>query len=104
MADKADKHDNAVRTILSLGEEKMGEVVNQLLANEVFVQAMQRAITGSIGAKRNLDKGVTTLLSFVNVPTLDDVDRVKEKLDELEETMGEIASRVEKLSGRVDKR
>lgn len=103
MAEKADKHDGAVRTILGLGEERMGEVVNQLLANEVFVQAMQRAISGSIGAKRNLDKGVSTLLSLVNVPTLDDVDKVKEKLDELEETIGEIAERVERLSRRADK-
>ncbi|MBI1948011.1 MAG: hypothetical protein HYS27_20135 [Deltaproteobacteria bacterium] len=98
MAGKGDKHDGAVHTILGLGEEKMGEVVNQLLANEVFVQAMQRAISGSIGAKRNLDKGVSTLLSLVNVPTLDDVDKVKDKLDELEETIGEIAAKVERLS------
>lgn len=103
MAEKGDKHDGAVRTILGLGEERMGEVVNQLLANEVFVQAMQRAISGSIGAKRNLDKGVSTLLSLVNVPTLDDVDRVKEKLDELEETIGEIATRVERLSRKSAK-
>ena len=103
MADKSDKHDGAVRTILGLGEEKMGEVVNQLLANEVFVQAMQRAISGSIGAKRNLDKGVSTLLSLVNVPTLDDVDKVKEKLDELEEAIGEIGERVGRLSRRAEK-
>ena len=45
----------AVKTILGLGEEKMGEVVNQLLANEAFVSAVQKAITGSIGAKRSVD-------------------------------------------------
>ncbi|MCC7074529.1 MAG: hypothetical protein IT383_24695 [Deltaproteobacteria bacterium] len=104
MAEKSDKHEGAVRTILGLGEEKMGEVVNQLLANEVFVQAMQRTITGSIGAKRNIDKGVSTLLSLVNVPTLDDIDKVKEKLDELEETIGEIADRVGRMKGRGAKR
>jgi peptidoglycan hydrolase CwlO-like protein len=97
-----EKHDNAVKTILGLGEEKMGEVVNQLLANEGFVSAVQKAISGSIGAKRSVDKGVSTLLGMINVPTLDDIDKIKEKMNELEETIAEIGERLEKLNGKLD--
>jgi hypothetical protein len=100
MADKGDEK-NAVKTILGLGEEKMGEVVNQLLANEAFVGAVQKAISSSIVAKRSMDKGVSTILGFVNVPTLEDVDKIKEKLDELEETLGEIGTRVEALNDKI---
>ena len=94
----SDKHDSAVRTILGLGEEKMGEVVNQLLANEAFVGAVQRAITGSIGAKRTVDKGVSAVLGMVNIPTLDDVDKIKDRLNELEQAMTEITERLTKLN------
>ena len=97
MADK----ENAVKTILGLGEEKMGEVVNQLLANEGFVSAMQRAIAGSLGAKRSVDKGVTTLLGMVNIPTLEDVDKIRDKMNELEEAMAEIGDRLEKLNDKL---
>ena len=98
----ADKHDNAVKTILGLGEEKMGEVVNQLLANEAFVSAVQKAITGSIGAKRGIDKGVSAVLGMINVPTLDDIDKIREKMNELEETIAQIGDRLEKLNGKLD--
>jgi hypothetical protein len=99
----AEKHDSAVKTILGLGEEKMGEVVNQLLANEAFVGAVQKAITGSIGAKRSMDKGVSTLLSMVNIPTLDDIDKIRDKMNDLEETIAEIGDRLEKLNTKLDK-
>lgn len=97
-----DKHESAVKTILGLGEEKMGEVVNQLLSNEAFVHAVQRAITSGLGAKRSMDRGMTTLLSLVNIPTLEDVEKIRERMGELEETLGEITSRLEAVSSRLD--
>ncbi len=99
----ADKHDSAVKTILGLGEEKMGEVVNQLLANEAFVSAVQKAITGSIGAKRSVDKGVATVLGMINVPTLEDIDKIRDKMNNLEDTIGEIGDRLEKLNAKLSK-
>ena len=97
----------AVKTILGLGEEKMGEVVNQLLANEAFVTAVQKAITGGLSAKRAVDKNVARVLGIVNVPTLDDVEQVREKLRELEDALQEIGERVravdEKLSAKKKK-
>lgn len=96
-----DKENGAVKTILGLGEEKMGEVVNQLLANEAFVAAMQKAIAGSLGAKRSMDKGLSTILGMVNVPTLEDVDKIRDKMNELEEAMGEIGERLEKLNDKL---
>lgn len=99
-----EKHESAVKTILGLGEEKMGEVVNQLLSNEAFVGAVQKAIASSLGAKRSMDKGMTTLLGLINVPTLEDVDKIREKMNDLEETLAEIGGRLEKLSDALDKK
>jgi hypothetical protein len=93
----------AVKTILGLGEEKMGEVVNQLLANEAFVSAVQKAITGGLSAKRAVDKNLSRVLSIANVPTLDDVDQVKTKLRELEDALQEIGERVRALSEKAEK-
>lgn len=99
-----EKHESAVRTILGLGEEKMGEVVNQLLSNEAFVVAVQKAIAGSLGAKRSMDKGMTTLLGLVNIPTLEDVDKIRDKMNELEDSLAEITERLEKVSAALDKK
>jgi hypothetical protein len=94
----------AVRTILGLSEEKMGEVVSQLLANEAFVGVVQQAITRSLEAKRGMDKSVATMLSLVNVPTLEDVEKIRNRLNEVEESMAEIASRIEGLTDNLDAR
>ncbi|MDP2344571.1 MAG: hypothetical protein Q8O67_26710 [Deltaproteobacteria bacterium] len=94
--------DTAVKTILSLGEDKMGEVVRQLLANEAFVTAMQKAVVGGLSAKRNIDKGLTGVLGLVNIPTVDDVDKVRTRLTEIEELVAELTSRLGKVSDKLD--
>ena len=93
---------NAVKTILSLGEEAMGDVVKQLLANEAFVVAMQKAVVGGISAKRNIDKGLTGVLGLVNIPTVDDVDKVRARLTEVEELVAELTTRLEKINEKLD--
>ena len=95
---------HAVRTILGLSEEKMGEVVSQLLANEAFVGVVQQAITRSLEAKRGVDKGLSTMLGLVNVPTLEDVEKIRGRLNDVEESMAEIASRIEGLTEKLDAR
>jgi len=90
-----------VQQVLSLGEERMGDVVNQLLANESFVSAMQTAITQGLAAKRSVDSTVGTVLGAVNVPTLDDVDDVRSKLLELEDVLAEVEVRAKRISKRV---
>lgn len=93
--------DSAIKTILGLGEEGMSEVARQLLSNELFVSSVQKAITGGLSAKRTLDKGVSTVLGLVNVPTLDDVEKVRDRLVELEEAFAEIAQRVQSIDARL---
>lgn len=92
----------AVKTILNLGEEGMAEVVKQLLANEGFVAAMQKAVVGGIEAKRNIDKGLTSVLGLVNIPTVEDIDKVRGRLAEVEDLVGQLTTRLEALSERLD--
>lgn len=93
---------NAVKTILALGEDGMGEVIRQLLANEGFVTAMQKAVVGGIEAKRNIDKGLTSVLGLINIPTVEDVDKVRGRMAEVEELVAQLTSRLESLSERLD--
>jgi len=93
---------NAVKTILSLGEEAMADVVKQLLAHDGFVTAMQKAVVGGISAKRNIDKGLSGVLGLVNIPTIDDVDKVRVRLIEVEELVTELTTRLEKINDKLD--
>lgn len=92
-----------VASIVNLGEEKLGELVSLLLANERFVGTVQNTISSGLNAKNAIDKNVERVLSWVNVPTLDDVDQLRGKLDELEEVMAEISDRVRSLNEAATK-
>ena len=97
-------HFGAIQTILSLGEERLGEVVNQLLSNERFVSAVQSAISGSLNAKRTVDKSITRFFGLINVPTLENVDQVRQKMAEVEEALTEIHERVKLIDEKITKR
>ena len=88
---------NLVTSIVSLGEEKLGELVNLLLANERFVGAVQNTISTGLNAKNAVDKNVERVMSWVNIPTLEDLDQLKTKMDELEEVLFEIGDRVKTM-------
>lgn len=98
------EQENAVKTILGLGEERMSEVVNQLLGNETFVNAMQGAITQGIAAKKTVDTTVAKMLNVVNVPTLEDVDQVQAKVEELEDALKTIHDRLRRLDEKLEAR
>lgn len=98
----AEQDNGLVKSLLGLGEERMGEVVSQLLANERFVAAMQGAISQGLEAKRSVDKNVARLLDLANVPTLDDVYQLREKLQELEDLLADVLDRVQAIDARVE--
>jgi hypothetical protein len=92
------------RAILDLGEERLGELLSQLMSNELFVNAMQNALSSSLSAKRVVDKNVMRALSMINVPTLDDVEELREKLNALDDVMAEVYQRVQELHAVADSR
>lgn len=86
-----------VGSILKLGEEKLTQLLTQLLGNDVFVSALQSAIAGAIKAKGTVDRGMVKLLSSLNVPTLEDVAALRGKLEELEESIADLVEVVDAL-------
>jgi hypothetical protein len=90
-----------VSAILKLGEERMTALLTQLLSNEAFVAALQSALGRAVSAKGTLDRGVISVLSAVNIPTVEDVQLMQNKLTELEESMADLAVVVEKLEARL---
>ena len=63
---------------------------------------MQKAVVGGIEAKRNIDRGLTSVLGLVNIPTVEDIDKARGRLAEVEELVGQLTARLEALSDRLD--
>ena len=50
------------------------------------------------------DAGFTGVLGLVNIPTVDDVDKVRARLTEVEELVAELTTRLEGVSDKLDAR
>ncbi len=88
------------KKMFELGEEQVGKLAQQLLSNEKFVNAMQTIVGNTLKAKGMMDKNLRVALSAMNLPSVSDVEALRKKLDELEETIQRLEESVSKLSDR----
>ena len=95
------KNSPGVGPILKLGEEKLTQLLTQLLSNETFVSALQGAISSGLKAKGTVDRSMVSLLSTFNVPTLEDVSLLRGKLQELEDAVADLAKTVATVESRT---
>lgn len=77
--------DNPIfKRLISTGEEQIGRLAAQLVSNERFMASVQTALTSALSAKGLLDQQVSNAMQAMKVPTLADVKKVNDRLDELE--------------------
>ncbi len=83
-----------VKRALTVGEERMGKLVTQLLSNERVMHGVQTVVASALNAKSTFDRGVKTAMQAVNLPTTEDVEELRRKLSELEVLLDGLAARV----------
>jgi polyhydroxyalkanoate synthesis regulator phasin len=88
-----------LRKALQAGEEQVGKVVGKLLSNEGVAAGVQTLISGAVQARATLERGVSQALHAANLPSRDDVDALRRKLDELEAMLDGLAEKVERERG-----
>ena len=85
-----------VRKALQAGEEQVGKAVSKLLANEGVATGVHTLISGAVQARATFERGVSQALHAANLPSRDDVDALRKKLDELEAMLDGLAEKVER--------
>ena len=97
MSDRKTEEQNLTQKILGLGEERMTEVLDELLSNERVSSIMGRAMMRTQTLKASLDKNVALALSMVNQPTREDFDRLRKQVRRLERQVDDLTEEVESL-------
>ena len=91
------KDNPVMKKLVATGEERVGKLVQQLMANETFVSGVQTLVSRALSAKGTLDKSIKTALSAMNLPSTGDLETLREKLDDLERVLGQMESKVDVL-------
>ncbi|MHB8417471.1 MAG: hypothetical protein ACYDCL_05315 [Myxococcales bacterium] len=88
-----------VKRLLNQGEQRIGKLASQLMANPRFVSGLQTVIQRTLSAKGFMDKNLHRVLSAVNLPSTADVRALHDRLDDLERLVGELDDKITGLAG-----
>lgn len=91
------KDNPVMKKLVATGEERIGKLVQQLMSNEKFVSGIQTLISRGLSAKGTLDKSIKTALSAMNLPSTGDLETLREKIDDLEQLLSGLESKVDVL-------
>ena len=94
------KNNPVVKKLVETGEERIGKLAQQLLSNERFVGAIQGLIQRTLSAKGTLDKSLRTALAAMNLPSSEDVESLRRKVDDIEGMLGRIEQKLDQLPDR----
>jgi hypothetical protein len=91
------KDNPVMKKLVATGEERIGKIAQQLLANEKFVATIQTIVSRTLSAKGTLDKSIRSALSAMNLPSTGDLEILREKVDDLERMLSSVESKVDAL-------
>jgi len=94
---------DVLKTLLSQGEEQFGKVAAQLVSNPAFVNAVQTAVTRAVAAKGFLDSALANALQGAHVPTTADMQKLNDRLDELERIFEGLVEKVDRIAAAAEK-
>jgi polyhydroxyalkanoate synthesis regulator phasin len=93
--------DNPVlKKMIATGEERVGKIATHLLSNEKLMGALQKTVSAALEAKGVVERKVQTVLSTMNIPTANDVQRLQGKIDELERVFEGLSTKISELQKR----
>jgi hypothetical protein len=83
-----------VQKVVAAGEAQLDRLTSQFLGNERFVAAVQTAVSRTLAAKGTMDKSIRAVLATMNLPSVQDIDDLRSRLDELDRSIGELAAKL----------
>jgi predicted nucleic acid-binding Zn-ribbon protein len=85
------------KKMIATGEEQMSKLASQLLGNETFMGALQKAVSAALDVKATAERAAQTALGAMNVPTSNDVKKLEGKIEELEKVFESLSQKIAEL-------
>ena len=92
------KDNPVVKRLVETGEERLGKLAQQLMSNEKFIAALQTVISRSLAAKGTLDRSLRSALGAMNLPTTQDLEQLRTKVEDIERLLASVEQKVDALA------
>jgi len=83
-----------LRRALEAGEAQVGRAVGKLLSSPSVTAGVGTLLSGAMQARRTVEGGLKQALQAARLPTQDDVEGLRRRLDELEAMIDGMSERV----------
>jgi hypothetical protein len=92
------------KKMLNTGEEQFGKVAAALLKNDHFISSLQSAVTTALEAKGSVDRQVTNALGAMHVPSRQDMQKLNDRLEEIERIFEELSKKVDAIATKMNQK
>ena len=92
---------NVVKKFINMGEERMAEVMDQLMSNDKVSAVLAKAMARTQTLKASLDKNVSLAFTLLNQPTREDFDKLRKKLRNMEREFEDLTAKVDDVAKQM---
>lgn len=86
-----------VQKVMAAGEAQLDRLASQILGSERFISVVQTAVSRTLSARDMLDRSIRAVLATMNLPSVQDIDDLRRRLDELDRSISELADKLGQL-------
>jgi hypothetical protein len=83
------------KKVVGVGEQKLYQFASQLMSSDSLVEGVQDLLKKALAARSQVVTTAKTVLKLLNVPTLDDLERIEDKLGEIETIFADIRANLD---------
>lgn len=83
-----------------VGEEKLSEWADRMLNNEQLAESLSGVVQAALNAREQAQNAIKASITMLNVPTLDDLRRLEDRLGEVETLFSDIREHLDKLESK----
>jgi chromosome segregation ATPase len=101
--EKAMNEDQAkvLHRFVNTTEERIASFAKTLLSNENFVNALTNLIARTLDIKSSWDNNLKVALSSMNIPSTQDIKRLREKIADLDDLIEDLHDKISELEDKI---
>ena len=91
------KDQNILQRIISLGEGSMNKLLEELLSNPRFSEALGKTVQAALETKGRVDRNMQTVLSLLNLPSKSDYKKLATKIEALQGSLVNLSIKLDRI-------
>ena len=86
-----------LQRLFSLGEDRMNKLLEELLSNPRFAEALGKTVQAALETKGRVDRNMQTVLSLLNLPSKSDYKKLATKIEALQGSLVNLSIKLDRI-------